>query len=934
MRFPPEPGNIGGHGRTHVLAASPHGAVMAERSETLLGCIRRLVVPQGAAGATDAALLGRYLADRDERAFAALVDRHAELVLQVCWRVLGDGHDAEDAFQATWLVLARKAATVRPREALPAWLHGVARRVAMKARSARARQPLAGTPPAAQPVDPRPDPLAKLSARELLAVVDEEVRRLPEVYRLPVILCCLEGRSQEEAARLLGWTPGSVKGRLERGRARLQARLVRRGLTLAAALAAAEMSRGAASALTVARLVGPTVRAARAFAAYQAPACGPAAASLARAVLRGPALAKLGTAAALAVASALLAAGLLANRAADAPPLPEGAGRPAAAAPVLRPAEGEADTVVAVSGRVLGPQGRPVAGARLYVGYARRRSEPDAVAHRPAYPLRATSGPDGSFRFAFAYSDLDARFLDASRPVVVAVADGLGLGWAEVGGPGPLRLRLVEDSPLEGRILGPDRRPVAGARVMVRRVADLHGPLPGQPPATTDDDGRFRLTGLGRDRAVSLALEGPAIPPTVFGAGTGAAPSGRGTAFEHVLSAGRPVRGVVRDRQTGRPLAGVKVSLHATGPHSSGPTTRTDRDGRYEMLLPSTPQAIVVAQPERGQPYFAQVRLAHSPTPGPLTADFELLAGPILRGRVTDQATGKPPRRAVVEYYPLPGNEHSAALRGYTRLVPASSSALGPDGSYSLAVLPGPGIVLVAASPRDSYASARLDAKELAALCKGAADGASAWAHIADKPLRSPARVVDRYSALALIHPDDRAAPPELDFTLRRARPLRGTVVGPDGEPLTGVRVCGLTSMPDAEVLAGASFTVEGLNPDVPRPLSFYHEGKRLGKALTLRGEQAEVLTVQLEPCGEALGRAVDAAGKPVAGVVALFYREENGVSARAQTDPQGRFRATLVPGLKYHVLLSGPQRPAKDIGELVVGPGEARDLGGLLLTD
>jgi RNA polymerase sigma factor (sigma-70 family) len=916
---------------------------MAATSNRLLRYVHRLVTPAGASGATDADLLGRFIADRDDGAFAALVDRHAELVLQVCWRVLGDVHDAEDAFQATFLVLARKAAAVRPREALPAWLHGVARRVALKARSARRRQPCAGAAPAAQPVDPRPDPLARLSARELLAVVDEEVRRLAEVYRLPVILCCLQGLSQEEAARRLGWTPGSVKGRLERGRARLHERLVRRGLTLAAALAAAEVSRGAASALTVAGLVAPTVRAALAFAARRAPAEGraAAAASLAREVLRGPARAKLALAAALTLATGLLAAGFLANGAADAPlPSPEG-GRPAAAFAVSQ--AGEADARVEVSGRVLGPQGRPVAGARLYVGYARRRYEPQAVAHLPAYPLRATSGSDGRFRFTFTRSDLDERYLDASRPVVMAVADGLGLDWAEIGGPGPLRLSLVEDRPLEGRILGPDRRPVAGARVTVRELTcarpddapiggrgrTCRGPLPGQPPATTDADGRFRLTGLGRDRVVSLALGGPAVPPATFSAvnrpAEAAAPRGRGTPFEYVAPAGRTVRGVVRERGTGRPVAGVEVGLSW-----DGPTTRTDRDGRYELLVSAMPRGTVVAQPQRGQAYFTAVQLPAAKGPGPLTADFDLLGGLPLRGQVTDRATGRPPKRAVVEYYPLPGNAHSAALQLRDRMVPASSAPLGPDGSYSLAVLPGPGIVLVAASPRDSYASARLDEKELAALCKGA----SPWAHIADRPARSPARAVDRYNALALINPDGRAAPPDLDLTLRPARPLRGTVVGPDGEPLAGVKVSGLTSMPDAEVLDSASFTVEGLNPQVPRPLAFYHAEKRLGKVLSVRGEQPEALTVRLEPCGEVVGRVADSACKPVAGLTVSFGRQDNGLSAWADTDAQGRFRATLVPGLKYRVGVSSRRGLTKDIDDLEVGVGQIRDLGDLLLAD
>jgi hypothetical protein len=268
-------------------------------------------------------------------------------------------------------------------------------------------------------------------------------------------------------------------------------------------------------------------------------------------------------------------------------------------------------------------------------------------------------------------------------------------------------------------------------------------------------------------------------------------------------------------------------------------------------------------------------------------------------------------------------------------MVPASASSLGPDGSYSLPVLPGPGIVLVAASPRDSYASARLDPDELAALCKGAPDGgASAWAHFADRPTASPARAVDRYNALALIDPDGRAAPPELDFTLHRAPPLRGTVVGPDGEPLGGVKVCGLTSMPDPDVLVSASFTVEGLNPRVPRRLYFYHGEKRLGKALTLRGEQTEALTVRLEPCGEVIGRAADTAGKPAAGMKAWFFRPENDLSVRAEVDSEGRFRAALIPGLKYRGRLSGPWRSGKDLGDLEVGAGQVRDLGDLLLPD
>jgi RNA polymerase sigma factor (sigma-70 family) len=231
---------------------------------TLLRHLRRLAAPAPLPPDADAVLLGRFVHDRDEASFAALVRRHGPMVRRVCRRALADPGLADDAFQATFLILARRAAAIRSRESLAAWLHGVAYQVARSARATNARRRLREvTAPGLDPLDPRPDPLAEVSARELVAAVDEEVQRLPEAYRLPVILCCLEGRTREETAALLGWTAGAVKGRLERGRARLHARLVRRGLTLGTALAAVEVSRLAPAEVPA----EGTVRAALAFAA-------------------------------------------------------------------------------------------------------------------------------------------------------------------------------------------------------------------------------------------------------------------------------------------------------------------------------------------------------------------------------------------------------------------------------------------------------------------------------------------------------------------------------------------------------------------------------------------------------------------------------------------------------------------------------------------
>jgi RNA polymerase sigma factor (sigma-70 family) len=233
-------------------------------------CLRHLcqtVSPPTTNPGSDAVLLDRFRQGHDEGAFAALVARHGPLVLRLCQRVLGDWHAAEDAFQATFLILARRAGSIRSPHALAAWLYGVAHRVAIKARSAGTyRQLHEKTVPDLQAAASQSDPLSDLTARETLAILEEEVQRLPEVYRLPILLCCLEGLSQEEAAARLGWTCGSVKGRLERGRQRLHARLARRGLTLSAALAVAEVSRGLAATRISGTLAAGLGRAAVAFA--------------------------------------------------------------------------------------------------------------------------------------------------------------------------------------------------------------------------------------------------------------------------------------------------------------------------------------------------------------------------------------------------------------------------------------------------------------------------------------------------------------------------------------------------------------------------------------------------------------------------------------------------------------------------------------------
>jgi RNA polymerase sigma factor (sigma-70 family) len=195
----------------------------------------RQVAASADASRLDAELLERFVAANDGAAFARLVERHGPLVLGVCRRVLRHHHDAEDAFQATFLALARKARDIRQRDALAGWLCKVAFHVSVKLRASvrRRRQAERQSPPA--PQKPADDPI---TGGDLRGVLDEELDRLPEQYRAALQLCCLAGHTRDEAARQLGCTLGALKMRLERGRHLLRSRLVRRGLTFLAALVA------------------------------------------------------------------------------------------------------------------------------------------------------------------------------------------------------------------------------------------------------------------------------------------------------------------------------------------------------------------------------------------------------------------------------------------------------------------------------------------------------------------------------------------------------------------------------------------------------------------------------------------------------------------------------------------------------------------------
>jgi RNA polymerase sigma factor (sigma-70 family) len=269
---------------------------------------------------TDGQLLERFNHRGDQSAFAALVQRHGPLVLGVCRRVLHDDHDTEDAFQATFVVLARKAAGISKHESLPSWLYKVAYRIALRARADKARRQSHE-----QQAPPRPvnRVLGDVVQHELQQILDEEVQRLPEKYRAPILLCYLQGQTNEEAASTLRCPTGTIKIRLLRGREILRKRLLRRGLALSVVgllgEALVHMARAA---------VPPPLARAAARAATEGGSV--AVTGLADGLLRGMCVAKLKVAAVVMMTLMLtcLADGLLGRASAAAPEEPPHLRRP------------------------------------------------------------------------------------------------------------------------------------------------------------------------------------------------------------------------------------------------------------------------------------------------------------------------------------------------------------------------------------------------------------------------------------------------------------------------------------------------------------------------------------------------------------------------------------------------------------------------------
>jgi protocatechuate 3,4-dioxygenase beta subunit len=513
--------------------------------------------------------------------------------------------------------------------------------------------------------------------------------------------------------------------------------------------------------------------------------------------------------------------------------------------PAAAPAKDSPDSAT-VSGRVLDPDGKPIAGAKVYLWHYGPKDE-------VAVSERAKSDADGRFQFTFPRSQLskahpdqpvgrvrDMYTLDQLQPFVVevhpffapvgqvmAVAEGRGCDWVRLdpaAGSSDLSLRLVKDIPVSGRILDQEGKPVAGAKLRLSSVQayageDLKdalaefrklnrvpsgkkrwgGPLPGGARvATTGQDGRFRMTGLGSERLVSLHIEGSGIEAAdiqvmaraseeVVGPDKVDLPTGKtitvvprkvyGANFRYLAAASRPIRVVVTDKETGKPLPDVSVRVQDDQGYMMGNRdtlgTRTDREGRCELLgCRKSSSYQFIAQPADTGHYFAvTVKVADTPGLAPLTADIKLAPGIPVRGKVLDERTGKPVPGAKVHYCPLHPNAASRAFADYTYT--ESAAVAGPDGAFALAALPGPGILAAVAPDSTAYAPAQVTLKELDDFFKKhkapPAEGHTEQYLLVNLRGRmAMAPFAPRsFNGLVLIHPDEKDKEMKQDVALR-----------------------------------------------------------------------------------------------------------------------------------------------------------------------
>jgi RNA polymerase sigma factor (sigma-70 family) len=926
----------------------------------------RTLFQAGSIGAlSDAQLLERYASgDRPsaETAFTALVERHGPMVLGVCRRLLADSHLAEDAFQATFLILAKRARSVRNHHSLGGWLHRVARRIALRSRSKINRRQVRERPAAREVAV---NDTVRAERDELRSVVDEEIDRLRTAHRLPVVLCCLQGISHEEAANRLRLPLGTLKSRLARGRKHLQERLVRRGIAPSAAVAAAtgtSLLGGHATAAVPPVLMQATASAAAAIASGGALGgiVSAALSSMIREEVRSMMTVRFIAAGAssLAVGISLAAVAVGSGGLPNSKPReartvalsPEAPAQPKAAAK-----EPNLAAKLSAAGTVVDPAGRPIARARVILReWSRFRvmgmGPPETDKLLRGEELRdtlmeTTTDDAGKFAFHAVPAPAFPHVSEAGRSVypwdVVALAQGYGLAWVQLTPEHqrtPITLKLEPERIIRGRVIEPGGKPVVGAKVKVFGVDPLVRPdVQGLSTenrlnliwssfplgAATDAEGRFAIRGVPRERVATLIVTESRHERLFAFAATTETPQPESVFRSFQYGQPHETRYPIYSGDltlTAKPADHVlngRVVFEADGKSASGATVikqgsviKADENGRFRLegLVAGKLELHASLDGSSAAPRVAEIEVPEMPKEFEQTVT--LPPGLVVTGRVVDGTTGEGVAKALVDFYPAPDPARPPTLFAFSR-------ETGPDGRFRLVLPPGRGTVFLRTIP------ARFPQPDRQ--------------FTGQPPDPKLNREVSGSAGQTVEVPE---------FKLAHGREVVLQVIAAKGEAQAGALVYvrdpnRLPAPPAERTDADGRVKLVGLARENSTVVDIIAAEAKLGVTVEIpdaasAGAGAGELVVRLEPLLSLSGRVLDEDGKPLARPVIHLYRDVRypGQSGRSfglpvatltEVKDDGTYRFDgLIPGATYNTQVEVSGHPNATSEHVTLEGGQA----------
>jgi hypothetical protein len=641
---------------------------------------------------------------------------------------------------------------------------------------------------------------------------------------------------------------------------------------------------------------------------------------------------------------------------------------------------------ISVRGQVFSPDGTPAAGADVFAYYHRYVTAVPTIMRLAATRTDAIGRYELSFQQPHVAADIALYGnpeIWKSMTCIFARQPGYGpdaARWNEVDTTKPVNLKLVPDSPIQGRLVDLEGRPVRGATVELQSISGrssdevrrflktVHDglyaagvltktiPPDDRPRVMTDAGGRFRIADVGKDRVVGLVFRGETIANSAVTVVTkDIQPMEQrvhpdmeltetrrvvGPTFTFTAPPTRVIAGVVRDARDRQPLAGVRITSDTfPGTRLSGVrtlSTKTDKEWRFRLIGMAKGSGAAIAVFPDEQPYFPRrIKVPDKVGGEPIALDVDLHRGIWITGRVTDKRDGNP-QAARIAYFPLRTNTYAAQLSEFVdRELPDGpgndfTQASGEDGTYRILGLPGPALIGAWCTYGDYRMGVGFEELKTAKPDRNGNLMEAVFSNGSPGPSRKWPNVIKEVTFPA--EPQSAVC----DLTLDPGESVQISVVDANGKPVTGYDVNGRTPRSRfAPPFKQSQFRIVGLAPGEKRNVLIHQAGRHIGKALRIEfgPKTPRSMTVRLEPCATIIGRGVDGDGIPVGGVrlEPIVWPIEDYATwlPGATAGADGRFRCdAILPGVDYQINVRLGFMPTVVRSRLSVKPGEMIDLG------